>query len=54
MTYNTDWTIFDPTIIGIDIDPTVGHKASLEAFNCKVGALMCKRECLNFEKQLLI
>ena len=50
ITCNTVWTIFNPTIIGTNIDPTIGHKASLKAFNYKVRALMCENGIFRFWK----
>ena len=48
MTYNIVWIIFNLTIIGTFIDPTIGHKASLKAFNYKVGALICENGIFRF------
>ena len=45
--------MFDPTIIGTNINPTIGYKTSLKAFNYKVGALICENKIFKFWKAIV-
>ena len=53
ITCNIVWIVFDSTVIGTDIDPTIRHKASLKTLNCKVDALICEKGIFRFWKAIV-
>ena len=48
ITCKTIWIILDPTVMGMEIDPIVEHKASLKAFNYKLGIQIYNNERFRF------
>lgn len=48
ITCNTVYTIFDPTVMGKEIDSTIGQRASLNDFNCKEGTLIYEKGMFKF------